>query len=113
MIVTPLTEMFGLKHPIVLGPMDSVSGGHLAATASNAGELGLVGGGYGENAWLRTESRVKEETSRPWAAGSSLPPRGRCVTGYVSRTASCTVPSCCETVQKVNAFCCHLALRLV
>jgi nitronate monooxygenase len=45
MIVTELTEMFGLKHPIVLGPMGSVSGGHLAATVSNAGGLGLVGGG--------------------------------------------------------------------
>jgi nitronate monooxygenase len=70
MIVTALTEMFGLQHPIVLGPMGSVSGGHLAATVSNAGGLGLVGGGYGHSAWLRTElTRVKEETSRPWGVG--------------------------------------------
>jgi nitronate monooxygenase len=70
MIVTALTEMFGLQHPIVLGPMGSVSGGHLAAAVSNAGGLGLVGGGYGDPAWLRTElSRVKEETSRPWGVG--------------------------------------------
>src|SRR3989304_516077 len=48
MIVTALTEMFGLQHPIVLGPMGSVSGGHLAAAVSNAGGLGLVGGGYGD-----------------------------------------------------------------
>ena len=70
MIVTALTEMFGLQHPIVLGPMGSVSGGHLAAAVSNAGGLGLVGGGYGDSAWLRTElSRVKAETSRPWGVG--------------------------------------------
>jgi len=70
MIVTPLTEMFGLQHPIVLGPMGGVSGGHLAATVSNAGGLGLVGGGYGDPAWLRTElSRVKEETQQPWGVG--------------------------------------------
>lgn len=70
MIVTALTEMFGLQHPIVLGPMGGVSGGHLAATVSNAGGLGLVGGGYGDPVWLRTElSRVKEETSRPWGVG--------------------------------------------
>jgi nitronate monooxygenase len=70
MIVTALTEMFGLQHPIVLGPMGSVSGGRLAATVSNAGGLGLVGGGYGDPAWLRTElARVKEETSRPWGVG--------------------------------------------
>lgn len=70
MIVTALTEMFGLQHPIVLGPMGGVSGGHLAATVSNAGGLGLVGGGYGDPAWLRTElSRVKEETQQPWGVG--------------------------------------------
>src|SRR5450756_884466 len=44
MIATALTEMFGLQHPIILGPMGGVSGGHLAATVSNAGGLGLVGG---------------------------------------------------------------------
>src|ERR1700674_677956 len=70
MIVTALTEMFGLKHPIVLGPMGGVSGGHLAATVSNSGGLGLVGGGYGDLAWLRTElSHVTEETNRPWGVG--------------------------------------------
>ena len=70
MIVTALTEMFGLQHPIVLGPMGGVSGGQLAAAVSNAGGLGLVGGGYGDPAWLRTElSRVKEGTRRPWGVG--------------------------------------------
>jgi len=70
MIVTALTEMFGLQHPIILAPMGGVSGGHLAATVSNAGGLGLVGGGYGDPAWLRAElSRVNEETRRPWGVG--------------------------------------------
>lgn len=70
MIATALTEMFGLQHPIILGPMGGVSGGHLAATVSNAGGLGLVGGGYGDPAWLRTElSRMKEATRRPWGVG--------------------------------------------
>jgi nitronate monooxygenase len=70
MIATALTEMFGLQHPIILGPMGGVSGGHLAATVSNAGGLGLVGGGYGDPAWLRTElSRMKNATQRPWGVG--------------------------------------------
>jgi nitronate monooxygenase len=70
MIVTALTEMFGLRHPIILAPMGGVSGGHLAATVSNAGALGLVGGGYGDPTWLRTElSRVKEGTEQPWGVG--------------------------------------------
>jgi nitronate monooxygenase len=50
--------------------MGGVSGGHLAATVSNAGGLGLVGGGYGDPAWLRTElSRMKQATQRPWGVG--------------------------------------------
>lgn len=70
MIVTALTEMFGLQHPIVLAPMGGVSGGRLAATVSNAGGLGLVGGGYGDSAWLHTElSHVKEGTRRPGVPG--------------------------------------------
>jgi nitronate monooxygenase len=70
MIATALTAMFGLQHPIVLGPMGGISGGHLAATVSNAGGLGLVGGGYGDPAWLRTElSRVKEAARLPWGVG--------------------------------------------
>lgn len=70
MIVTPLTEMLDLQYPILLAPMGSVSGGRLAATVSNAGGLGMVGGGYGDADWLRSElSRVREETRRPWGVG--------------------------------------------
>lgn len=70
MIATALTGMFGLEHPIILGPMGGVSGGALAAAVSNAGGLGLVGGGYGDPAWLHTElSRVQETTRHPWGVG--------------------------------------------
>jgi nitronate monooxygenase len=70
MIHTALSEMFDLEYPIVLGPMGGVSGGRLAAAVSNAGALGLVGGGYGDKAWLRTElSLVQKETKRPWGVG--------------------------------------------
>jgi len=70
MIATALTEMFGLAHPLVLAPMGNVSGGRLAAAVSNAGGLGLVGGGYGDPAWLCAElARVREETRRPWGVG--------------------------------------------
>lgn len=70
MIVTALTELFALQHPIVLAPMGGVSGGRLAAAVSNAGGLGLVGGGYGDRDWLHAElSLVKAETTRPWGVG--------------------------------------------
>ncbi len=46
MIVTRLTERFGIKHPIVCAPMALVTGGRLAAAVTNAGGLGILGGGY-------------------------------------------------------------------
>lgn len=70
MIATALTDMFGLDHPIVLGPMGGVAGGRLAAAVSNAGGLGMVGGGYGDPDWLDTElALVKAQTNRPWGVG--------------------------------------------
>src|SRR5215210_7738482 len=69
-IRTALTEAFGLDVPIVLAPMGRVAGGRLAAAVSNAGGLGLVGGAYGDPAWLHRElSLVQAETDRPWGVG--------------------------------------------
>lgn len=70
MITTALTEMFGLQHPIVLAPMGGVSGGRLAAAVSNAGGLGMVGGGYGDPAWLHAElTCARDRTSAAWGVG--------------------------------------------
>ena len=70
MIETEFTRMFGLEHPVMLAPMGAVSGGALAATVSNAGGFGVVGGGYGAAAWLRKElAIVAREATRPWGVG--------------------------------------------
>ncbi|HVR48977.1 MAG TPA: nitronate monooxygenase, partial [Pseudorhodoferax sp.] len=55
MLSTRFTQRFGLRHPIALAPMDPASGGRLAAAVSNAGALGLLGGGYGDHATLQKE----------------------------------------------------------
>jgi nitronate monooxygenase len=69
-IRTAFTERFGVTHPLVLAPMGGVAGGALAAAVSNAGGLGLVGGGYGDRGWLERELQtVVEATSRPWGVG--------------------------------------------
>jgi nitronate monooxygenase len=52
---TALTELLDIEHPILLAPMAGVSGGALASAVSAAGGLGLIGGGYGERAWLERE----------------------------------------------------------
>ncbi|MCZ4315773.1 nitronate monooxygenase [Comamonadaceae bacterium G21597-S1] len=70
MIGTRLTDMFGLSAPVVLAPMGAVSGGLLAAAVSNAGGLGMVGGGYGDATWLERElALVKKGTRKCWGAG--------------------------------------------
>ncbi len=51
-IDTRLTRLVGIDHPVLLAPMDKVSGGRLAAAVSAAGRLGLIGGGYGDPDWL-------------------------------------------------------------
>ncbi|KAI5918547.1 2-nitropropane dioxygenase [Camillea tinctor] len=43
-ITTPLTELLGISHPIILAGMARTSGGALAAAVSNAGGLGVIGG---------------------------------------------------------------------
>jgi nitronate monooxygenase len=52
---TRLTEFFGIEQPIVSAPMALISGGRLAAAVSSSGGLGLIGGGYGDSAWLARE----------------------------------------------------------
>jgi NAD(P)H-dependent flavin oxidoreductase YrpB (nitropropane dioxygenase family) len=46
-ISTPITELFGIKHPIFLAGMNVAAGPELAAAVSNAGGMGVIGGvGY-------------------------------------------------------------------
>lgn len=52
---TRLTERLGIEHPVILAPMGVMAGGRLAAAVSEAGGLGLIGGGYGDSSWLDQE----------------------------------------------------------
>ena len=58
MIKTRLTERLEITHPIVQAPMALAAGGKLAAAVSEAGGLGLIGGGYGNRDWLEQEFRA-------------------------------------------------------
>lgn len=55
MLTTALTTLLKIDHPLVLAPMDLISDARLASAVSAAGGLGLLGGGYGDEAWLRQE----------------------------------------------------------
>jgi nitronate monooxygenase len=54
-ILNRLTQTLGIEHPVLLAPMDIISGGRLAAAVSHAGGLGLIGGGYGDGDWIERE----------------------------------------------------------
>ncbi len=54
-IRTIITEMLEIDHPVLLAPMAGIAGGALAAAVSNAGGLGIIGGGYGDRDWLTRE----------------------------------------------------------
>ncbi len=54
-ISTLLTKRLGITHPVLLAPMDVVADGRLTAAVSEAGGLGILGGGYGEQEWLSRE----------------------------------------------------------
>ncbi|KAJ2966074.1 hypothetical protein NUW58_g10755 [Xylaria curta] len=43
-IRTPITDLFGIKHPILLAGMNVAAGPKLAAAVTNAGGLGVIGG---------------------------------------------------------------------
>ncbi|ORJ57821.1 NAD(P)H-dependent flavin oxidoreductase [Mycobacterium simiae] len=49
------TERFGIEHPVVLAPMDYVADWRLATAVAEAGGLGILGGGYGDEAWLHEQ----------------------------------------------------------
>ena len=50
-----LKSILGVDHPILLAPMDRVAGGRLAAAVTDAGGFGIIGGGYGDETWLREQ----------------------------------------------------------
>jgi nitronate monooxygenase len=54
-LATRLTRTLKLSCPIVSAPMAFAAGGALAAAVTQAGGLGLIGGGYGDAAWLERE----------------------------------------------------------
>src|SRR4051812_2109612 len=70
---TRLTERFDIEHPIISAPMGMIAGGRLAAAVSNAGALGLIGGGYWGGGWA--------------GGGISAPRKSRLRVGFLSWAA--------------------------
>mmetsp|Transcript_7778 Transcript_7778/g.16753 ORF Transcript_7778/g.16753 Transcript_7778/m.16753 type:complete len:349 (+) Transcript_7778:58-1104(+) len=80
---TPLTDLLGIQHPVMLAGMASISGHELAAAVSAAGGIGSFGGVSMQPSGLRNEIRMlKEELERlgapnaPWGVDLLLPKVG-------------------------------------
>ena len=79
MFRTKITEMLGIKYPIVVGTMMYLARAEMVAAASNAGALGILG-----SAIFRTKEEFREElkklkgmTDRPFAVNLNLFPMRR------------------------------------
>jgi NAD(P)H-dependent flavin oxidoreductase YrpB (nitropropane dioxygenase family) len=65
-ISTPITELFGIKHPILLAGMNVAAGPELAAAVTNAGGLGVIGGvGYTPNVLRQQIKALKKDLKDP------------------------------------------------
>ncbi|BEJ09061.1 hypothetical protein CcaverHIS641_0511550 [Cutaneotrichosporon cavernicola] len=63
---TPMTELFGVQHPIMLAGMSVAAGPKLAAAVTNAGGLGVIGGVRATPKYLRSQiHEIKKHLSDP------------------------------------------------
>lgn len=68
-----ITELFGVRYPVISGGMVWCSGWRLASAVSNCGGLGLLGAGSMHPDTLREHiRRMKEATDKPWGVNVPL-----------------------------------------
>ncbi|HET7794992.1 MAG TPA: nitronate monooxygenase [Rhizobacter sp.] len=70
---TPLTEALQTTQPVLLAAMDLVADARLVRAVTEAGGYGFLGGGYGDEAWLKRELAAllpwSQETGRRFGIG--------------------------------------------
>jgi enoyl-[acyl-carrier protein] reductase II len=73
MLKTDICDLFGIEYPIIQGGMAHLATAELAAAVSNAGGLGIIGGGAPEPEWVREQIRLtKQKTDKPFGANIVL-----------------------------------------
>jgi nitronate monooxygenase len=66
---TALTRLLGVTQPVLLAAMDLVADARLVRAVGDAGGFGFLGGGYGDETWLKREIALVQ----PWARDSGKP----------------------------------------
>ena len=56
-----LLEILNIKYPIISAPMGVIAGSDLAYTVTKAGGLGLIGGGYCDENWVKQQLEKAED----------------------------------------------------
>lgn len=70
---TKLTELLGIKYPVIQGGMAWISEANLTSAVSNAGGAGLIAAGGREAEWVREEIRkTKTMTDKPFGVNVML-----------------------------------------
>lgn len=70
---TDVTKLLEIEYPILQGGMAWVAEHHLAAAASEAGGLGLIGAASAPGEWVREQiQKVKERTEKPFGVNIML-----------------------------------------
>lgn len=70
---TRITELLGIKYPIFQGGMAWVADGDLAGAVSNAGGLGIIGGGNAPKEVVKANiDKVKQLTDKPFGVNIML-----------------------------------------
>ena len=73
MINTRMTEILGIKYPIMMGAMAWTTTSKLVAAVSNGGATGVLGAGGRTDEWVRDEIRkTKVLTDKPFGINISL-----------------------------------------
>jgi nitronate monooxygenase len=66
---TRLTSLLGITHPILSAPMAAIAGARLVTAVGAAGGFGILGGGYGDKAWLERETAGLSTCRSPFGIG--------------------------------------------
>lgn len=73
MLKTSICDFLNIKYPIIQGGMAWVATAELAAAASNAGALGIIGAGNAPGDYVRTQIQtIKKMTDKPFGVNIML-----------------------------------------
>lgn len=73
MLKTRITELLGIRYPILQGGMAWIADGTLAAAVSNGGGIGIISAMNADGAYLRTQIQIaRAQTDRPFGVNIML-----------------------------------------